>query len=194
MSDLTTEKLRTLAPHELAALLPATVWIDGCAAVVIRTIDAGMVEVYLADRLTAFGTQVLYVEPLFDAARSQEVLGEAAALLAACRQSAIDTNAELIQAHAAKLDEIRDYAIGRHEDGDICRDGLDSFLSAFGFLPYLTRVRISYTITGHYDVQNTSESAASEDAEKYLRPDLTGLDDVDDYSTSFDLMFDATEV
>jgi len=194
MSELTTEKLRALAPQELAALLPAPVWIDGCAAVVIRMLDTVLVEVYLADHVTAYSTQVLHVEPLSDPVRSREVMGEAMSFMSWWRQAALDKNAELAQAHASKLEQIRAYAIGRHEDGEICRDGLDCFLDAFGFTPYWTRVQASYTITGSYEVENSSETEASEDAEKYLRPDLTGLDRVDDYSTSFDLSLVASEV
>ena len=194
MTELTNGLLRSATPQELAAILPAPVWIDGCAAVVVRMLDTVLVEVYLADHVTSYSTQLLYVEPLTDPVRSREVLGEAMTFMALWRQAAIDKTAELTQAHADRLDAIRTYAIERHEDGDICRDGLNRFLLHFDLAPYRTRVQVSYTITGSYEVEDSSETEAGDDAEKYLRPDLTDLDRVDDYSTSFDLSYVASEV
>ncbi|QNA75362.1 hypothetical protein C8250_028850 [Streptomyces sp. So13.3] len=193
MADLTTELLRTLPPQDLAALLPAPVMAGDNAAVILRVVDTALVEVYFAGRITSYGTAVLRIEPITDPALREETLRNAVEALTICRRVALEAHAEHRQAHAARVEEIRAYAISKHEDGTICRDGLDGFLSHFGLQPYETRVRVTYTISGSYEVEDSSEEAATEDAEKYLVPDLTGLDNVDDYSTSFELTVNVSE-
>ncbi|RPF40760.1 hypothetical protein EDD96_4537 [Streptomyces sp. Ag109_G2-6] len=193
MTELTTEVLRTLPPQDLAALLPAPVQIGDLSAVILRVADPDLIEVYFAGRITAYGIKVLEIQPITDPVVREAAWRDAVEALSICRRIAIEAHAEQRMAHATKLDAIRDYAIEAHENGSICRDGLDSFLSAFEFEPYMTTVKVTYTISGSYEVENSSEEAAIKDAELYLVPDLSSLDQVDEYSTSFSLDVDATE-
>lgn len=54
-----------------------------------------------------------------------------------------------IERTSNKLTEIRQYAIDRHQQGEICRDGLDQFLEHFGMEPdkeiFQCQVRIEAT-------------------------------------------------
>jgi hypothetical protein len=194
MSELTTETLRSLAPQDLAALLPAPVMIGDNAGVILRVSDVDRVEVYFAGHITVYGTSVLEFEPISDPKHCAETLRTAVEALSICRRVSLEAHAEQRQAHASKLDEIRDYAIERHQAGDICREGLDNFLADFGLAPFQPRVRVTYTITGSYEVEDGSECAATDDAEKYLVPDLSSLDSVDEYTTSFELTVSASEM
>ncbi|MGW6571404.1 hypothetical protein ACWGAN_04420 [Streptomyces sp. NPDC054945] len=154
MSDLTTEMLRTMEPQDLAALLPAPVQIGDANAVVLRVADPDLIEVYFAGRITAYGIKVLEIQPITDPVVRETALRDAVEALSICRRIAIEAHAEQRQAHATKLDAIRDYAIEVHENGSVCRDGLDSFLSMFEFEPYATTVKVSYMITGSYEVDH----------------------------------------
>jgi hypothetical protein len=132
---------------------------------------------------------VLYVLAMTDPDRSQEVLCAAVKHLATMRQDAIDRNDVLRTGQARVLDAIRDYAIERHEAGDICRNGLDRFLEEFDFAPYHNRIRVDYTLKGSYVVDSSSDEDVADDTSKYLRPDLSDLDYVDSDSAHFDLEF-----
>lgn len=189
MSELTTELLRSTTPQELNALLPAAVWVGDFAGVVLRTLPNNMVELYLPDYLTPVSMYELTAVPITDTERCQEVLRAAVKYLATVRQEAIDRNDALRLEHASALEQIRDYAIERHEAADICRAGLDRFLDEFGFEPYHNRLRVNFTLTGSYVVDNSNDEDVCDDASKYLRPDLSDLDHVDEDSTHFDLEF-----
>lgn len=193
MSELTTESLRALAPQDLAALLPAPVIVGGNAAVILRVADVDFIEVYFAGRITTYGIAVLTFEPMTEPALREETLRNAVEALTICRRVALEAHAEQRQAHDTKLEAIRDYAVERHQAGAICREGLNDFLSEFEFAPFETRVRVTYTISGSYEVENCGEDAATDDAEKYLVPDLSSLDDVDEYTASFELTVSASE-
>ncbi|WP_369186536.1 hypothetical protein [Streptomyces sp. R08] len=179
MSELTVEMLRSLAPQDLATHLPAPVYTGDQAGVILRLVDTDLVEFYFAGRISTHSTQLLQIRPITDPAVCEATLRDAIEALAICRKVAIEKHAEQHRSHELMLDAIRQYAVDRHEDGDICRDGLDDFLAKFSLAPYETRVRVEYTITGSYEVDPGSEAAAEEDALKYLQPDLSGLDDVD---------------
>ncbi|MFD7168628.1 hypothetical protein [Streptomyces violascens] len=187
MTELTTEALRTLEPQDLAALLPAAVQIGDANAVVLRVIDPDLIEVYFAGRITAYGTKVLEIQPVTDPVAREAALRDAAEALSICRQVAIAAHADQRRSHTELLKMIRQYAVDRHEDGDICREGLDDFLESFNFMPYATRVRVEYTITGSYEVDPGGKAAAEEDALKYLQPDLSGLDDVDGDTSTYEV-------
>jgi hypothetical protein len=194
MPELTNDLLRTLTMDALAEFLPACVWIDDCAAVVTRVKDAALVEVFLAGHITAFNARLLYVQPMTDPVRSRAVLCEAAALLTTWHHSVADQNEELERDHAAKLIGIRNHAVRLHQDGTICRGGLDRFLSQFELRPYCNRARISYTLCGHYDVADTDDIEAGADARSFLRPDLSGIGHVEDASHRFELEFTVTDL
>ncbi|MFD9486289.1 hypothetical protein ACFWBX_20360 [Streptomyces sp. NPDC059991] len=185
MTELTTETLRTLPPQDLAALLPAAVQIGETKAVVLRVADPDLIEVYFAGRITAYGTKVLEIQPIADPMVREAALRDAVEALSICRQVAIQAHTDQRRSHSELLEMIRQYAIVRHEEGDICREGLDDFLESFNLMPYETRVRVEYTITGSYEVDPGGEAAAEEDAVKYLQPDLSGLDDVDSETSTY---------
>jgi hypothetical protein len=187
MTELTTETLRTLPPQDLAALLPAVVRIGDLNGVVLRLADTDLIEVYFAGRISTYNTKVLEVQAVADAVAREAALRDAVEALSICRQVAIQAHADQRQSHTEALEAIRQYAVDRHEDGDICREGLDGFLAAFGFQPYETRVRVEYTITGSYEVDPGSEAAAEDDALKYLQPDLSGLDNVDGDTLTYEV-------
>ena len=94
------------------------------------------------------------------------------------REAKNELNRQL-EHHQAELADIRDYAVERHRDGDICESGLTRFLEAFDLHPYLPRLRVSFLIRGSYEVE-TDEDYARSEAERYLRPDLADIDCVAD--------------
>jgi hypothetical protein len=164
----------------------------GSAAVV--TVDNRVVVVLRADR-TGGGVQVhdpvrsihtLHADtpatPVSDHHTRAEFLAAAASDLAgihALDQAQLDgTDAR----HQKVLDDIRSYAVERHIAGDICRSGLNTFLETFSLPTYEPRIRVSYTITGSYEVDTDDPDAAARDARGYLKPDLSELDNVIDNS------------
>jgi hypothetical protein len=88
-------------------------------------------------------------------------------------------------AHERTLADIRQYAIDQHLAEAICRKGLNGFLETFDMPIYQPRTRISYTITGTYDVSDDAADAAENDAWNYLKVDLSDLDNVVDDSDTF---------
>lgn len=187
MSELTVEMLRSLAPQDLATHLPAPVYSGEQAGVILRLVDTDLIEFYFAGRVTTHSTRLLHIRPITDPAVRETTLRDAIEALAICRKVAIEKHAEQHRSHELMMDAVRQYAVDRHEDGDICREGLDDFLANFGLASYETRIRVEYTITGSYEVDPGSEAAAEEDALKYLQPNLSGLDDVDDDTSTYEV-------
>jgi hypothetical protein len=167
----------------------------GSAAVV--TVDNRVVVVLRADRIGG-GVQVhdpvrsvhtlpadTFATPVSDHHTRAEFLAAAASDLAgihALDQAQLDgTEAR----HQKVLDDIRSYAVARHLEDSICRGGLNAFLETFGLPTYDPRIRVSYTITGSYEVDTDDADAAARDARGYLKPDLTELDNVIDGSDTY---------
>jgi hypothetical protein len=99
-------------------------------------------------------------------------------------------------AHDKQLRQIRDYAIARYKDDDICRDGLDAFLKQFELDVYEPTIRVRYTITGSYLVRGPragTEELAERDARGYIRVDLSQVDDVVDDTSEFTLDVDSAD-
>ncbi|GIE90505.1 hypothetical protein [Actinoplanes regularis] len=94
--------------------------------------------------------------------------------------------------HERQLQQIRDYAIARHRDGDICRDGLDRFLEHFGMPPYEPLVRVRFTVRGSYLVRGSTADAAKSDG-SYLRLDTSNVDDVVEDSEEFHVDIDSAD-
>ncbi|MEV4560637.1 hypothetical protein AB0K51_27080 [Kitasatospora sp. NPDC049285] len=186
MSELTVEILREIAPRDLAAMLPAVVQMGDQTGVILRLLDpaTGLVELFQAGRVTTTATTSLGADFVTDHAVQAEQLHGALKLV---QETALQKIVEQDRAHEVQLEEIREYAIERHEEGLICRGGLDEFLAAFDFAPYSTRVKVEYTISGSYEVDNSSIDAAEDDAQHYLTPDLSELDNVDTDSSSYDV-------
>jgi hypothetical protein len=83
--------------------------------------------------------------------------------------------------------------VEHHQDGDICRSGLNDFLEHFGLPVYQPRVQVHYTLSGSYEVDTDDPDAASRDAHGYLRPDLGQLDNVIDDTDSHTVTVDRVE-
>ncbi|NLT55143.1 MAG: hypothetical protein GXX79_11430 [Actinomycetales bacterium] len=131
--------------------------------------------------------------PVTDPAGCDPVLAAALTHLAVALRAERDQRTHHQAHHQRVLDDIRGSAVQRHTEGQICRPGLADFLSAFDLAPYEPRVRVTYAITGSYEVTGTPE-AAEDDARGYLRPDLDGLDDVVDSDTHDVTIQDVTTV
>jgi hypothetical protein len=195
MSELTVQTLRELAPEDLAKLLPAAVQIDSRAGVILRQIGDTEVELYHGAHIICAYVATLDFEPVTEPAAQAAAFAEAVEALTICRRVGFEASAELRQTHAEQLAAIRQYAITRHEGGEICRGGLESFLATFDMEPYAPRVRVDYAISGSYEVQHRDTSFVETDACGYLRPDLTELDDVDHDSSTYEVTtVDVTEL
>lgn len=104
-------------------------------------------------------------------------------------QAAFDT-AEL--QYRQVLDNIRAYAVDRHRAGDICRGGLDRFLTTFDMEPYLPPLRVRFTITGSYVVHDSTADFAEYDGTG-LRVDVANISNLVRDSTDFDVSIDAVD-
>jgi hypothetical protein len=91
------------------------------------------------------------------------------------------------QADAAyqKITAVREYAITKYADGDICREGLDEFLAAHHLDPYQPRYSARVTLRVDVEVSNADdEDEAREQASTYLQAS-SGDDDVRITSADF---------
>ena len=78
--------------------------------------------------------------------------------------------------------------IEQYRDSEYSRDVLDAFLSRFDLDPYQPRVKVTYTITGSFEVDSDDAGEVEDNVEEYLRVDLDNVYDVvvdsDDFSVS----------
>jgi hypothetical protein len=98
--------------------------------------------------------------------------------------------------HDQALTDIRAYAIRRHRDGDICRDGLNEFLTHFDLDPYRPRHRVQFTIRGSFEVTPDADrdtGDTEDDVRDYLRIDTDEVDGVIDYAVDIDVTVDVCE-
>jgi hypothetical protein len=65
-------------------------------------------------------------------------------------------------------DEIRNYAIAAYRKGRFCVNGLNEALEHFDLDGYSPRMRLSYTISGSFEVDGDDVRAAEYDAGNYL--------------------------
>ncbi|BAJ30991.1 hypothetical protein KSE_52150 [Kitasatospora setae KM-6054] len=182
--------LRDIAPQDLFALLPAVVRTSGGQiGVVLRLVDAatGEVELYRDHEVTRTTTQAMQAEFVLDHAVQAEYLRDA---LKEVQSTAARDRAQQTLLHDRKLEDIREYAIERHEAGDICREGLNNFLEHFDFDPYVTRVKVKFTMTGSFVVDSDSAGATEDDVNDYLKPDLSSVDNVDDQTVDYEVTVD----
>jgi hypothetical protein len=108
-------------------------------------------------------------------------------LLNGARSRTDDMHVRLVQQerdHRTTLNAIRDAVIEKYESGgSVCREGMDSFLEEHGMEPYITQVRVNYTISGYYIVNSNDLDNVRRDAERNLCSDTSGisnLEQVDD--------------
>ncbi|WP_349876332.1 hypothetical protein ABIH81_19505 [Micromonospora sp. HUAS YX12] len=138
-------------------------------------------------------------DPATALALTQQSLAWAVATHHAATDRVRDLAAEIDRhrhAHGQQLAEIRSYAIARHRDGDICRDGLNAFLRHFDLDEYQPRHRVRFTITGSFDVRadvNRDTDDTEYDVREYLRLNTDQVDNVDTDTISTHITADAIE-
>jgi len=194
MSELTVQIVREQASEGLADWLPAAVQIGERAGVILRQTSGTEVELYYAAQITRADVTTLNFEPVTEPAEQAMAFAEAVEALTICRRVAFEYETEQRQLHIEQLIAIRQYAITRHEVGDICQSGLNAFLETFGMEPYVPRLRVNYTISGSYEVQQRSADFAESDARDYLRPDLSNVDDVDHLTSIYEVTVGASQL
>jgi len=184
--------LERFLPDGPSAGTPA-VTVNGSDAVVLARRDTG-IHVYRDGAVLTLDARTPAVG-ITDPRRRENLLRRAVAEVARQRTAQRGALWRVAEEHAESLEAIRDYAIGRHLSRDICRRGMDDFLDHFDFEPYRPRVRVTYTITGSYEVEDSDTDAAYTDARGYLKADLGEIDRVVEDSDSFTVTVDdVTEV
>ncbi len=166
-------------------------------AVVLSQVDgSGLVRVLVDGQVRSLRGDVDAM-PVTDTAVALDLARQAVAWALTAQQDAVDEAHALVvqcdelrQRHIGELAEIRAYAIDRHRDGDICRDGLNAFLTRFGLAPYQPRHRVRFTISGSCDVipdVGVSVGDTGYDVREYLRLDTDQVDGVDEATVTFDV-------
>ena len=183
--------------------LPVTVTLAGSGvdAVILGRADTGTVELVREGRIAREADTTLAV-PVTDPARQAELLRAALAADIATRRAldatrqALDATAEqrrtelaeLRAGQARTLAAIRDYVIDQYRDDELGRDVLDAFLERFNLDPYQPRVKVTYTISGSFEVDGDNPDDVENNVEEYLRPDIDDIDDLvegsDEYRVS----------
>jgi hypothetical protein len=176
--------------------LAVTLTSSGADAVLLGRADTASVEVLRDGRIVREADTMLAV-PVTDPTRQAELLRAALAADVSARQALAETaqqrSTELAELRVSKtgtLAEIRDYVIADYRADEFSRDVLDAFLARFDLDPYQPRVKVTYTITGSFEVDSDNADDVENDVDNYLRPDLDDVTDVvvdsDDYSVSVD--------
>jgi hypothetical protein len=80
-------------------------------------------------------------------------------LKSASRRS--ETAENLVSSCQTRLQEIRDYAIERHEVGDICASGLREFLEHFGMEPFTRTFEFTVSLHGSVSINADNVDAAA---------------------------------
>jgi len=181
--------------------LPVTVTLTnpGVDAVLLGPAGPASVDVARDARIVREADTMLAV-PVTDPTRQVELLRAALSADVAARQTLAATAAqrltelgELRTSQARRLAEIRDYAIEQYRESEISRDVLDAFLSRFNLDPYQPRVKVTYTITGSFEVDSDDPNEVENDVDQNLRVDLDDVDDVVDYSDDFQVSVRSVE-
>jgi hypothetical protein len=172
---------------------------SGDQVVVVGRADDGQVEVWSFGHIARRDPDTA-VTAVSDSATWDGLVAAAVRGLAVQRNAATQRAAQAVtdrdrdrEAHEQVLSDIRAYAVDKHLDGDICRDGLNAFLTAFGLPVFQPRVRVRYTVSGSYDVEGSDDDTARRDAHGYLKPDLSQLDNVIEDSDSHTVDVDSVE-
>ena len=191
--SVATHTLAEVADHPEAAIAAVTVLGDPAIdAVVLGRVSDRLIEV------VAGGTICTYPDTtaVTDISDPEHGLGLVTAALlmlnAERRRQARQITADGTR-HADALREIRDYAIERYREDMYCLDGLNTFLRTFSLPEYQPGTRVSYTIHGSYRTGRTDTEAAEDDANAYLRVDLSNVSYVVDGSADYDVTVDEVE-
>jgi hypothetical protein len=147
---------------------------SGTVAVVLTRVDPSTVVVIADGAMHGYPDTTPATEILDHDHRLRLVTDALRTLDTARRRLAGD--AELMaQRQTGTLRAIRSYAIDAHNADVICLAGLNEFLRTFDLPEYRPRIRLTYTIRGSYEADQTDTHDASGDAEEHLRPDLLYL-------------------
>ncbi|GGJ75907.1 hypothetical protein GCM10010123_02290 [Pilimelia anulata] len=121
-----------------------------------------------------------------DAGRQIELLRGAASVLSSQAEQYRQASQRAAGEHVDKLEAIRRYAIGKHRDGEVCRNGLDAFLAEFDMESYQPRKRVTFTITGSYEVDAGDARNPEYDGRQSLTVDASAADGYIDGSLDVD--------
>ena len=186
--------LRAFLTGEPGLPVAVTLSSSGLDAVLLGRVGTATVELLREGRIVREADTML-AAPVTDPARQVELLRAALVADVAARQALAETaqqrGTELNQLRASQsgtLDRIRDYVIEQYRDSEFSRDVLDAFLGRFDLDPYRPRVKVTYTITGSFEVDSDDAGEVEDNVEEYLRVDLDDVEDVvvdsDDFSVS----------
>ena len=179
--------------------LAVTLTTSGVDAVLLRRVDSASVEL-LRDGRIVREPDTMLAAPVTDPTRQAELLRAALAAEAATRQALAETaeqrRTELDQlraSNAGTLAEIRDYVIADYRADEYSRDVLDAFLARFDLDPYQPRVKVTYTITGSFEVDSDDADEVEDNVEQNLRVDSDDVDGAVEYSDNFDVTVRSVE-
>jgi hypothetical protein len=134
MTEVPTITLQELMLQEQP--LGTAVVIDGQEAVILaRGEDGELVDVCQSGEIRPYGPDTR-ATMLADPDRKVAALLDAYLLVDSLRRQAAQQQAQQAAECHDVLTRIRDYAIGKYEDGVFCREGLDDVLSTFGLPEY----------------------------------------------------------
>jgi hypothetical protein len=181
--------------------LPVTVTLSasGVDAVLLGRAGSATVEVLREGRIVGEADTMLAV-PVTDPTRQVELLRAALTADVAARQALAETaqqrGTDLNQLRATQartLAEIRQYAIDQYRDDELSREGLNAFLNRFDLDPYQPRVKVTYTITGSFEVDSDNTNEVENNVEQNLGVDTAYVDGVVEYSDDFDVSVSSVE-
>ncbi|MDQ1249509.1 MAG: hypothetical protein QG597_3884, partial [Actinomycetota bacterium] len=188
----TPRRLKDFFPDDAGGEHLAVTVADGADLVILRRISDRQVVAWQNDQITVWNSDTEAVA-ISDPTRRNALL-QAALLGLARLLRTVTSHAEKEEAANQQiLADIREYAIGKHEAGYFCRSGLNEFLEAFDLPEYQPRLRVRYTVSGSYDVDNGDIPFVCQDVRDYLRVDLGGIDDVVDGSDTFRVDVESVE-
>lgn len=154
--------------------LPAVVRLNNQLAVVLDRVTDDEYEVWHEGRITSCSSAIA-IEVVTDPALVESVLAQAVEGIYRERLAVLEQLQTEEDRQTAKLDDIRTYAIRRHEHGVICRGGLDDFLEAFDLAPYDPRCIVTFALQGHYKVQGDELDATRQAASEGLEVTASSL-------------------
>jgi hypothetical protein len=191
--------LRAFLTGDPGLPLAVTLSTSGVDAVLLGRVGTATVEVLREGSIVREADTMLAV-PVTDPTRQVELLRAALAADVTTRQGLAETaqqrGTELNQlrtSQASTLDAIRDYLIDRYRDDELTRDVLDAFLSRFDLDPYQPRIKVTYTITGSFEVDSDNTYNVENDVDNNLRPELDDIDDVVEYSDEYSVSVRSVE-
>jgi hypothetical protein len=191
--------LRAFLTEEPGLPVAVTLSTSGLDAVLLGRVGTATVELLREGRIVR-ETDTMLAAPVTDPARQVELLRAALVADVAARQALADTaqqrGSELNQLRASQsssLDRIRDYVIEQYRNSEFSRDALDAFLSRFDLDPYRPRVKVTYTITGSFEVDSDDADEVEGNVEQNLRVDSDDVDGAVEYSDNFDVTVRSVE-